>query len=102
MNIEYPINWDDLDGLERPAKGWLTGVIVTLSSGAQIELTFYDPVRLAQDLEEEIRIGKKGIIEKNLIVVPEVTREAIEAAISQAEKERFFDDLLNQKNVRDT
>jgi hypothetical protein len=91
MKIEYPIEWDERDNLERPAKGWLDGVKVTKANGKNYLLSFYDPTRLAQDLEEELKIGKAGIVEKGLIVIKEVTKENIEKAIAQADREGYFD-----------
>ncbi len=91
MKITYPIEWDDRDQFERPAKGWLNDVVVTLENGAVHTLSFYDPVRLAQELESEVNSGKAGIIEKGLLVVPEVTKENIEKVIYQAFEEHYFE-----------
>ena len=91
MKIEYPIEWDERDNLERPAKGWLDNVKVTKENGKEYLLSFYDPARLAQDLEEEIKMGKAGIVEKGLMVIKEVTKENIEKAIEQADREGYFE-----------
>jgi len=90
MKIDYPIEWNDRDQFERPRKGWLEGVVVTTEDGVRHELAFWDPVRLQQDLNEEVRQGKAGVIEKGLIVIPEVTKENIERAIHQAADEGYF------------
>lgn len=50
-------------------------------NGKRHRLFFYDPVRLRQDLEEEIRQGRAAVAEHGLIVVPEVTKENIEKAL---------------------
>jgi hypothetical protein len=51
-------------------------------------LYFYDPVRLAQDLEvEEI------MFEVGLTIVKDVTKENIEKAVAKMWKEGFFDKL---------
>ena len=34
---------------------------------------FYDPVRLQQDLEEEVKAGRPLIAEPGMIVIPEIT-----------------------------
>ena len=91
MKVEYPIEWDGRDEFERPAKGWLGDVIVELDSGKRHRLCFYDPARLAQDLEEEVKLGKSAILEPGLVVVPQVTKENIEKAIRQAVSERFLE-----------
>ena len=90
MNIEYPIEWDERDNIERPGKGWLDNVKVIIDGKEHI-LTFYDPFRLSQDLKEESRSTKTAIIEKGLVVVKEVTKENIEKAIEQADKEGNFE-----------
>jgi hypothetical protein len=90
MKVIYPIKWDERDYMERQAKGWLSDVIVQTEDGVEHKLSFYDPVRLAQEIESEFSEGKSGFIERGLIVVSEVTKENIEKAISQAEKEGYF------------
>ena len=90
MKVVYPIDWDEIDLIERAAKGWLSGVIVQAEDGIEHELSFYDPVRLAQEIDDELAEGNSGFIERGLIVVPEVTKENIEKVISQAENEGYF------------
>jgi hypothetical protein len=53
-------------------------------------LSFWDPVRLQQDLEENLKQGKTAVVEKGLIVVSEVSRENIEKAVRQAFDEGYF------------
>lgn len=93
MNVVYPIEWDERDIIERPAKGWLSDVIVQTESGTEHKLSFYDPTRLAQEIQSELSSGKSGFIELGLIVVPEVTKENIEMAIKQAESEGYFQSI---------
>ncbi|MBX2868327.1 MAG: hypothetical protein KTR18_06605, partial [Acidiferrobacterales bacterium] len=76
MKIEYPIEWDERDHLERPCKGWLENVVVTDRNGVKHQLCFYDPTRLNQDLTEELKNGKAGIVERGLLIVPEVSKDA--------------------------
>lgn len=90
MEIHYPIKWTEQDHFELEAKGWLSDVTVITNSGHKYSMCFYDPTRLAQDLEEEIKSGKSAIIEKGLVVVSKLTKKNIEAAIAQAESEGYF------------
>lgn len=90
MNICYPIEWNEFDHFERPAKGWLSDVVVTLDDGSIHSLNFYDPCRLQQEHDDQIRSGKFGVIEKGLMIVPSVTKENIERAVMQAIKEGYF------------
>jgi len=93
MKVLYPIEWDAKDYFEQAAKGWLSGVIVQQTDGKEHVLTFYDPARLAQEIESELGEGKSGFIEQGLIVIPEVTKENIEKAIQQAKNEGYFQGL---------
>jgi hypothetical protein len=90
MKIKYPIEWDERDTYERPMKGWLDHVIVETDDGRAFDLSFYDPIRLAQELKEDVARGRAGITDKGLMVIPEVTKATIEKAIRQAEAEGYF------------
>lgn len=54
-------------------------------------MTFFDPVRLAQELAQEVADGRAFIGEPGLIVLPEVTRETMERAARVLAEEGFFD-----------
>ena len=71
--LEFPAGFDERAVFEHEAKGWLPGVVVT-AEGVRFELLFYDPVRLAQDVEEELRHAP-FVFESNLVVIPSVTVE---------------------------
>lgn len=78
--ITYP---DGFEGWEPiiEAKGWLADVLVAIE-GARFRLTFYDPVRLGQEVDDDVR--REGLFcERNLVIVPAVTRGHIEAAIGK-------------------
>jgi hypothetical protein len=64
--------------LEVEAKGWFSGARLTVS-GKQYHLTFYNPVRLGQEIESELERG--GVFfEPNLVIVRSVTRTNMERA----------------------
>ncbi len=89
MKIKYPIEWDSYSEYEIECKGWLPGVELMLNDQIY-QLTFYDPVRLAQDLADDIQSGKIAIVEKGLMVIPSITKENIIRAINQAVEEGYF------------
>lgn len=60
-------------------KGWLDGVIVHVQA-RRYRLVFYDPVRLSQEISDELAAGRV-FHEPNLIVVPSVNQAEIERAI---------------------
>jgi hypothetical protein len=64
-----------------------------LKNGQRYKLFFYDPVRMRQDLEAEIRSGKPCLAEPNVILLPEVTTENIEKAVQGLLQDHFFEHL---------
>ena len=86
--VEFPAYLDGYE-LETEAKGYLVDVL--LRSGAQQwNLTVYDPVRLEQEIADEIR-GSAYFAQSRLLVVPTVTRDAINAAVAELAKSGFAD-----------
>ncbi len=75
--VRFPDWYDELAEVEAEHKGWLQGVEVELDDGTRYPVTFYDPVRLAQDLAEEAKWDRPFIAEPGLVVIPAVTRAAI-------------------------
>lgn len=68
-------------------KGWFSGVTMIVS-GKRYRLNFYDPVRLAQEIESELERGDI-FFEPNLVVVKSVTGSNMERAARQlAESDR--------------
>ena len=76
--LRFPPDFDDY-GWEVESKGWFDGADVVWE-GAVIRVSFYDPVRLAEEIDEEIGASRTPAF-RNLIVVPAVTREAMERAV---------------------
>ena len=68
---------DDVRGARPRRGGYLP---VTVSDGRhQIDIVFYDPTRLAQDVEAEIQSSGQ-FTSPPVVVLPSITRSAIEAA----------------------
>jgi len=63
------------------AKGWYREAEVLIGT-TRYQLTFYDPIRLNQDVLAELERGS-FFLEPNVVVVPAVTRANIEAAVTQ-------------------
>ena len=93
--IVFPDWYDQRGEWEAREKGWLKGVEIRFANGNARPLFFYDLTRLAQDLDAEIKQGRPYIAQPGMVVIPEVTREAILVAV-----DRIVDDdslLLSPK-----
>jgi len=89
--IHFPEWYDERGEWEAEAKGWLPGVRVELANGASYPFVFYDPVRLAQDIEAE---GSDAVIsELGLVVVPVITRTSIVRAIGKLIANGYFNQI---------
>jgi hypothetical protein len=96
MNYPRHIFKEDFDeclAFEVAQKGWCGIAVVELPNGDRREVFFYDPVRLAQDLEVDMKSGEAFIAEPGLIVIPKVTLEYMEAAVRKLFDKGYFESL---------
>lgn len=92
-----PPNFDELAQIEINQKGWFDAR-VELGDGSQYELHFYDPVRFGQECTYAFGRGEPCYAETNIVVMPELTIEAIEKSIRSLwikNKKGFFSLLKN-------
>lgn len=89
----FPAGFDERAEYEMELKGHLCGGEVELRDGRRFPITFFDPVRLSQDLEEIAKHGEPVFIEPALVVLPEVTRAAIVRALPELVRQSFFEHL---------
>jgi hypothetical protein len=68
----------DLDARNAQSRGYLSHVLADFGDGRLFPLFFYDMVRLQQDLEARIDQGSTFLADPGMIVVPEITWEAME------------------------
>jgi hypothetical protein len=88
MQAVYPASMDDYDWAMTEAKGWIE--ITVRSTEGEKAITFYDPARLAQEVQGAMT--ESGYFaESAVVVVPTVTREAIEAVIARLARSGFTD-----------
>ena len=83
---------DDFDEDMARTKGWSQEIKVR-SRGRVYSLICYDPVRLAQTIEDEVRTTGY-FFEPNLIVAEQVDVEHIRAALERLERSGQFE-MLN-------
>jgi hypothetical protein len=78
-----------------PLKGYLNGAWVEHANGSLSPIFFFDPVRLRQELEMLSSQGRPVVAEAGMVVVPEVTREAIRTAIELLFADGYFGSTTN-------
>lgn len=113
--LTFKYGWDERDEVETPMKGCRSEGIVSLSDGKAYSVYFIDPIRLQQDLESEVEFGSSFLAPPGLIVIPELTRNAMENAIpslrdatrtvsfanAQLWKQGYFDALKPNAEVKE-
>lgn len=77
--LEFP-DWYDQEAAVIEAKGWF-GEAMLRASGKSFQLVFYDPVRLSQEIADDVGRGQ-FFFEKNLVVVGALTRAKMEQAVA--------------------
>lgn len=88
--VSFPQGYDEQAEFEAPFRGYLPGVIVEVEHGACHRLSFIDPVRLEQGLADNVGAGHPYYSEPGLVVVPEVSTEAIQLAVQGLWDEGYF------------
>jgi hypothetical protein len=94
VTVLFPADYDAQSEFETPLRGYLSEVEVELE-GLRYRLFFIDPVRLEQELKSNIDSGHPYFAEPNLIVLPEVTTQAIKNAVAGLARDGFFESLKN-------
>ena len=87
---------DGYDEEDDRARGYRTRVWAEMDDGAQYGLSFFDPVRLSQELQCAQQSGMRYFTEPGLIIVPEVTLANMEAAAKALAEEGFFEKHLTK------
>jgi hypothetical protein len=77
-SLVFPEDFDEYES-EVTAKGWFGNARLNFS-GKKYRLIFYDPVRLGQEIEDELQRGC-AFFEPNLIIVRSVTGSDMERAV---------------------
>src|SRR5438552_17958627 len=91
--VLFPEDFDERAEYEIRLKGWCGGVVAQLQNGSRSELTFFDPVRMQQELAHSTQTGSPYFAEQKLVMLPEVTTESIHMAVEGLCCENFSDRL---------
>jgi hypothetical protein len=90
FTIAFPEGYDAQAEFEAPFRGYLTDVIVQLDDGSRHRLSFLDQARLEQNLTANVQRGRAHYAEPGLVILPEVSTEAIYKAVHGLWDEGFF------------
>jgi hypothetical protein len=99
FTIHFPESYTERVEMEMTDKGYFAGPFVELADGSWYELYFYDPVRLAQDLERMLPHGYPCLARGNMVIVPEVTPTAIQTAVEHLVHQGYFRHLKPVERV---
>ena len=88
LTFEGGFNADDEADAED--RGYRSLVWAELDDGTRHALTFYDMARLGQTLQDEFDAGRPYFSEPGWVVVPRVTRDAMESAARKLAQDGFF------------
>jgi hypothetical protein len=95
--VILPTGFDEQTAAETPLKGWLSAR-VELDDGCRYAVYFSDPIRLQQDVEEAVHNSQPCFAEPGLIIVPEVTVQAMQDAVQFLWKQGFFVSLKTEQS----
>ena len=90
--IVLPPDFDDQKEYEIPFRGYLGPITVITKDRMEYSVFFVDPIRLQQELSGELFFAEVG-----LIVLHEVTLDAIRVAVRKLDDESFFSQLKPEK-----
>lgn len=79
-SLDLPQGYEEYAS-EVESKGWFSDATLAYS-GRRYRLSFYDPVRLAQEIDSKMQRGRV-FFETNLMVIRSVTRPNMENAVTQ-------------------
>jgi hypothetical protein len=89
--LNLPADFDGYAG-EVESKGWFSLAQLRVA-GKTYQMNFYDPVRLAQDIEASLATDQ-FFFEPNLVVVKSVTRGEMEQAAAYLERSVLLESFV--------
>lgn len=92
--LRFTCDYDERTAWEVEQKGWFEGAVAVMPNGLEIALSFWDLVRLSQEITDGTRLGRTCFAEPGLVIVPSVTREHMEKAIKELAEAKYFDYLI--------
>ena len=91
--VLFPGDYDEQSEEETTSRGYLADVVVLLGDGTRHPVFFIELVRLHQELDDRERLGQPYFAERNMIVLPKVTTDAVGRAVDALARQGFFQKL---------
>jgi hypothetical protein len=92
--------FSEQDACEARDRGYLSHVLVEVDGHRLYPVFFYDPIRLQQDLETGAKNGRAFVADPGMILLPDITIEAMQEAVQQLCQEGYFDHLVGVSRER--
>src|SRR5882724_7100193 len=89
--LRFACDLSEQDFVEARTRGYLSHVFVEIMGQRCYPVFFYDAVRLQQDLQESGKHGRPFVADPGMIVLPEITVEAMETVVERLYQEGYFE-----------
>jgi len=84
------LDFDERTAWEIENKGWCGLVEIHLHDGEVAPISFWDDVRLLQEIAAQFAKGESFFAEPNMIVLPKLTGSNMRAALTALHAEGYF------------
>jgi hypothetical protein len=91
--LVFVCDFSEREAAEARDRGCLSHVLVEINGDRLYPVFFYDAIRLGQDLSTSAEHGEPFVAETGMIVLTEVTIEAMESAVERLFHHGFFNYL---------
>lgn len=89
VELRFAVPLTDETLPEAEARGYLSHVLVRVGVN-HYAVTFYDPVRLGQDIDTESEFGRPFVAIPGMIVLRRITHDSMTTAVRALAAEGFF------------
>ena len=94
IKLVFAREFSEREAFEARDRGYLSHVLVEIDGEHLYPVVFYDPIRLQQDLELSAKHGRAFIADPGMIVLADITIEAMQEAVQRLWQEGFFKYLV--------
>ena len=94
IKLAFIGRFSEREASEARDRGYLSHVLVDVDGQYLYPVVFYDPVRLQQDLEMSAKHGRAFIADPGMIVLADITIEAMQEAVQRLWSEGFFQHIV--------